>query len=207
MDDEEELSAEAYTDLAFAPLPTFEGAVGGRVPRSKGLVLNESLMNKVCGYIAQGYSIDAACGHVGIVPETLYQWRRKYKEVAARVKLAEAKCLRWWEETARTIARDGGGNANMCIFALKNRGRHAWSESPGTYAAPDQVKPLVIVQAHAPQPPKPEAIEAQIRVEEAVEELKAHKKQKKLERSPYDLSEDARKFSPENVFYKRKRTT
>jgi hypothetical protein len=48
-------------------------------------------INKLCDVIAQGYTREAACGHVGINRTTLWRWMKTDEELSERVEIAGHK--------------------------------------------------------------------------------------------------------------------
>ncbi len=51
-----------------------------------------------------------------------------HEEFSAAVKVGKAKCATWWEKISRLNAVEGGGNATLCIFGLKNMAPDEWRE-------------------------------------------------------------------------------
>lgn len=52
----------------------------------------------------------------------------KNPEFSEAVKVAKAKCAAWWEKVGRENAVNGGGNATLVIFGLKNMADEDWRE-------------------------------------------------------------------------------
>jgi Bacteriophage Sf6, terminase small subunit-like len=49
-----------------------------RKKRGRATLLNPQLQRKICGLMAQGHTVSAACGAVGIGERTFYEWREKH---------------------------------------------------------------------------------------------------------------------------------
>jgi hypothetical protein len=77
-----------------------------------------------CGQIIEfckdGASISSFAASVGVCRDTITDWGQAHPDFLAAVKAAKARVAAWYDETARKIAKDGGGNATICIFGLKN---------------------------------------------------------------------------------------
>lgn len=77
-------------------------------------------------WMAQGYSMTAAAGKMGVCHETVSNWARAHPEFLAALKEGHAARLGFWEDRGMS---DEGAPA-MTIFALKNASRvaaaHEW---------------------------------------------------------------------------------
>ena len=51
-----------------------------------------------------------------------------HPEFSEAVRIGKAKCAAWWERTGRDLAGNGGGNATLVIFGLKNMAGEDWRE-------------------------------------------------------------------------------
>lgn len=71
---------------------------------------------------AQGFSLAAFAGMIGVCRDTVQEWTRVHPEFSAAVKAHKAKRALLWEEKLLRIADQGGGtgSATAVIFALKN---------------------------------------------------------------------------------------
>lgn len=67
-----------------------------------------------------GSSISSFAAHLGVSRSTITEWTSEHDEFSAAVKAAKAKVAAWYDKAARKIAVEGGGNATICIFGLKN---------------------------------------------------------------------------------------
>lgn len=86
--------------------------------------------NEVVEFCAQGYSLTAFAGEIGVGRETISRWCRDHEEFRVSVDRAKAKCARWWEDRARKVAAEGGpsGQATMVIFGLRNHAREDYQD-------------------------------------------------------------------------------
>lgn len=75
---------------------------------------------EVQDFMAQGYSKEAFAGDIGVSKKTIYNWK-KHKEFLHALKRGEMKCQKWWEELGHEMVMNGGGNAPVWIFNMKNR--------------------------------------------------------------------------------------
>ena len=82
----------------------------------------EEFIESVQTFCADGYSLTAFAGEIGVCRDTISEWCSVHPEFSVAVSRAKAKRARWWEERAREIAQKGGpgGQATMAIFGLKN---------------------------------------------------------------------------------------
>lgn len=84
--------------------------------------------DEVITFLADGYSLAAFAGHVGVSRQTLYNWMEANPAFAGAAKIAQAKAVLFWERANRTLAITGDGNATACVFALKNRAPDDWRD-------------------------------------------------------------------------------
>jgi hypothetical protein len=79
-------------------------------------------VEEVVAFCAEGYSLTAFAGEIGVGRETITRWCDEHEEFRLAVNRAKAKRARWWEERARSVAESGGtgGQSTMVIFGLKN---------------------------------------------------------------------------------------
>ena len=82
----------------------------------------EEFAERVETFCADGYSLTAFAGEIGVARSTINEWMAQHAEFSEAVSRAKAKRARWWEDRAREIAQNGGpgGQATMVIFGLKN---------------------------------------------------------------------------------------
>lgn len=80
--------------------------------------------------MAQGYSLGAFAGLIGVSRRTLTEWMAVHKEFSLAVSRGKAVRLRQWEDAAlKGATTQQGGNATLIVFGLKNAGRaHAGEE-------------------------------------------------------------------------------
>lgn len=98
-------------------------------------------------FMRDGYSVTAFAGHIGVARSTVFKWAEENLEFSDALKTAQALAALWWEESLRTVARTGEGNATACIFGVKNRSREEWrdrqevdhSSSDGTMIPPTRI--------------------------------------------------------------------
>lgn|SRR5690625_2217981 len=78
--------------------------------------------------MADGYSVTAFAGHIGVARSTVFKWATDHPEFSDALKTAQAMAAMWWEDTLRQVARTGEGNASAAIFGVKNRSNEDWSD-------------------------------------------------------------------------------
>jgi hypothetical protein len=78
--------------------------------------------------IAQGFSITAYAGKIGVDRTTIDEWRKRHPEFSLTISRAMAARLLFWEKCGL-----GGqsSRATMVIFGLKNMGGDEWARQAG----------------------------------------------------------------------------
>jgi len=88
----------------------------------------EARGEELIGWMAEGYSLTAAAGKMGIHRDTVYQWAEEKPEFSDALKRGRALAAAWWERMARRAAENNEGSASVIIFALKNRVSDEWRD-------------------------------------------------------------------------------
>lgn len=83
-------------------------------------------------FLADGYSLAALAGHIGVARSTVYKWVDEHPDFSDAVKAGQAKAVLWWETANRNLAMTGEGNATSIIFGLKNRAADEWRDVKAT---------------------------------------------------------------------------
>lgn len=89
---------------------------------------SEAYCNEVIEFLAQGHSVTAFAGHIGVARSTVFKWADEIDEFSDALKIGQAKATSFWETILVKVARDGGGNATAAIFGLKNRAAEDWND-------------------------------------------------------------------------------
>lgn len=84
--------------------------------------------NEVIEFLAQGHSVTAFAGEIGVARSTVFKWAEEYPEFSDALKIGQAKATKFWEAILAKVAMEGGGNATAAIFGLKNRASDDWSD-------------------------------------------------------------------------------
>lgn len=87
-----------------------------------------SYCDLVIEHMSEGASLTSFAAEIGVARDTISEWMKEHPEFSVSVKIAKAKCAAWWEKLGRNNARDGGGNATLVIFGLKNMAPDEWRE-------------------------------------------------------------------------------
>lgn len=82
----------------------------------------------VIDHMAEGASLTSFAASVMCSRSTINEWMAANPEFSESVKIGKALCATWWEKVSRTNAVEGGGNATLCIFGLKNMAPDEWRE-------------------------------------------------------------------------------
>ena len=84
---------------------------------------------QVLEWTAQGYSVNAWAGKIGVAPSTIRDWAASYPDFAEACARAKAARLYWWEEKAiHYVEKEISGPVSLIMFALKNAGPEDWKE-------------------------------------------------------------------------------
>lgn len=78
--------------------------------------------------MADGYSVKAFAGHIGVSLSTVYKWAEEHAEFSEALKAGQAAAAWWWESALRISAMTGDGNASAAIFGVKNRSQEEWKD-------------------------------------------------------------------------------
>lgn len=84
--------------------------------------------DEVIEHMREGASLTSFAASIRVARSTLNVWMEENPEFLESVKIAKANCAAWWEKVSRQNAVDGGGNATLCIFGLKNMAAEDWRE-------------------------------------------------------------------------------
>lgn len=84
--------------------------------------------NEVIEFLAQGHSVTAFAGEIGVARSTVFKWAEEHQEFSDALKVGQAKATKFWEGILAKVASEGGGNATAAIFGLKNRAPDDWSD-------------------------------------------------------------------------------
>lgn len=84
--------------------------------------------NEVVEFLAQGHSVTAFAGEIGVARSTVFKWAEEHQEFSDALKVGQAKATKFWEGVLAKVASEGGGNATAAIFGLKNRASDDWSD-------------------------------------------------------------------------------
>ena len=83
---------------------------------------------EVIAHMNDGASLTSFAASIGCARSSINVWMEANSEFSESVKIGKAKCAAWWEKTGRTNATEGGGNATLVIFGLKNMAADDWRE-------------------------------------------------------------------------------
>lgn len=95
-------------------------------------------------FLADGYSLAALAGHIGVARSTVYEWVNEHPEFSDAVKIGQAKAVLWWEDRNRALARGEDGNATAVVFGLKNRASDEWRDVKATEISGPDGGPVAI---------------------------------------------------------------
>jgi transposase len=93
---------------------------------------DEGYCDKAVAFLAEGYSVAAFAGEIGVAKSTVYEWIDRHPDFSDAVKRGQAKAVLWWEKRNIEFAKTGEGNATSIIFGLKNRASDEWRDKVET---------------------------------------------------------------------------
>jgi transposase len=83
---------------------------------------------QIVAHMSDGSSATSFAASIGTCRDTISSWASERPEFSVALKKGKAACAAWWEKVSRSNAMEGGGNAALCIFGLKNMAPHEWKE-------------------------------------------------------------------------------
>lgn len=111
-------------------------SVDGKRPVGRPTKYEPRFCDEVMADMAEGYSLTAFAGKIGVSRGTLNEWAEAHPEFSEAVSRAKAARLRKWEALGLGVAANGSGGpgaATVIVFGLKNMGDDEWT-------APDKVE-------------------------------------------------------------------
>lgn len=102
------------------------------MPAGRPSKYSPAYCNEVVEFLAQGFSVSAFAGEIGVAASTVKLWAKDIPEFSDAVKRGQAKAIAFWERAAIKLAMTGEGNATACIFGLKNRASDEWADMTKT---------------------------------------------------------------------------
>lgn len=82
----------------------------------------------VTEHLAQGFTLAAWAGEIGVCRTTVYNWSDEHPEFLYAIKKGRAKGQGLWESRLASQAVSGKGNTAAIIFAMKNLYQDDWSD-------------------------------------------------------------------------------
>ena len=76
--------------------------------------------DQIVEFCQDGSSISSFAASIRVARSTINVWMADNADFSEAVKTAKAAVASWYDKAARKIVIDGGGNATLCIFGLKN---------------------------------------------------------------------------------------
>ena len=98
------------------------------MPAGRPTTYKPEYCQAVIEHMSEGASLTSFAASVDCSRSTIGEWMNANPEFSAAVKIGKSKCATWWEKVSRTNAVEGGGNATLCIFGLKNMAPDEWRE-------------------------------------------------------------------------------
>jgi len=108
-----------------------------------------SYCDEAISFLADGYSLAAFAGHIGVTRQTVYNWTEQHPEFFDAVKTGQASAVLWWEKANRNLALTGEGNATAIVFGLKNRASDEWRDVKATEISGPNGGPVAVAAQKA----------------------------------------------------------
>ena len=77
---------------------------------------------------AKGYSVRAVAAKMGLVNQTLYNWRDRHPDFAEAMEIGQGLGMAMYEDFLRETAENNTGSASATIFAVKNKNPDEWKD-------------------------------------------------------------------------------
>lgn len=90
------------------------------MPAGRPTKYDPDYCERIVEFCQDGSSISSFAASIGVCRDTITDWGQAHPEFLAAVKVAKAAVAAWYDKAARKNAVEGGGNATLCIFGLKN---------------------------------------------------------------------------------------
>jgi len=82
----------------------------------------------VIKHMNEGASLTSFAASIDVSRSRINEWMEAHEEFQEAVKVAKSKCAYWWESVGRKNAVEGGGNATLVVFGLKNMAADDWRD-------------------------------------------------------------------------------
>lgn len=82
----------------------------------------------VIQHMSEGASLTSFAASINVSRATINVWMEEYPEFLEAAMTAKSKCASWWEAVGRKNAVEGGGNATLVVFGLKNMAADDWRD-------------------------------------------------------------------------------
>jgi hypothetical protein len=98
------------------------------MPAGRPTKYDPAYCEQVIDHMRDGASLTSFAAEIGVSRASINVWMQANPEFLEAVEVAKAKCAAWWESVGRKLAENGGGNATLVVFGLKNMSAHDWCE-------------------------------------------------------------------------------
>jgi len=98
------------------------------MPSGRPTTYDPKYCQAVIEHMSEGASLTSFAASIDCARSTINVWMEANPEFSEAVKIGKSKCAQWWERVSRANAVEGGGNATLCIFGLKNMAPDEWRE-------------------------------------------------------------------------------
>jgi hypothetical protein len=121
-------------------------------------------------FMADGFSLTAFAGSIGVTRATLHEWKREHPEFFDAISRGKAKQLLWWERAAQNVASGNGGPgaSSMVMFCLRNIDSGEWKDTRELRHAGPNAEPVRTIDATMTAQEAIEAYQAMLRASQPV---------------------------------------
>lgn len=118
-------------------------------------------------FMADGFSLTAFGGSIGVTRATLHEWKREHPEFFDAISRGKSKQLLWWERAAQNVASGNGGPgaSSMVMFCLRNIDSDEWKDTREIRQAGNDGGPVRNITATMTAREAVEAYQATLRAE------------------------------------------
>lgn len=117
------------------------------MPAGQPTKYKPEMCDVVRDHLSLGFSLTSACGKIGVVKQTAYNYAEEYPQFLDAINMGRAIGMALWEERLTVQALESPGNTAALIFAMKNLYQDDWRDrhetdhtsSDGTMTPPRRV--------------------------------------------------------------------
>lgn len=102
------------------------------MPAGQPTKYRPEMCEAVLAHLSDGFSLTSACGEIGIVKQTAYNYADEYPEFLDAISIGRSIGMALWEKRLTVQAIENPGNTAAIIFAMKNLYQDDWRDKVET---------------------------------------------------------------------------